>query len=101
MDTADLPFEVWAATSEARAVIAMALAYRDRPVDPDAPFIASRSIPHDGTRRVLAVGRTKGGSTLLQVPAPVPHVSTSHSYHQSSSIQKSTRGVMPAPKLET
>ena len=69
MSTADLPFKAWAATSEARAVIAMALAYRDRPVDPDAPFIASRSIPHDGTRRVLAVGRTKGGSTLLQVTA--------------------------------
>jgi len=36
---------------------------------PDAPFIASRRIPHDGTRRVLAVGRTRGGSTLLQVTA--------------------------------
>ena len=32
-------------------------------------FIASRSIPHDGDRRVLAVGRTRGGSALLQVTA--------------------------------
>lgn len=34
-------------------------------------FIASRSIPHkdDGKRRVLAVGRTKGGSALLQMSA--------------------------------
>jgi hypothetical protein len=36
---------------------------------PDAPFIASLRIEHDGSRRVLAVGRTKGGSALVQVSA--------------------------------
>ena len=32
-------------------------------------FIASRFIPHDGSRRVLATGRVKGGSSLVQIQA--------------------------------
>jgi hypothetical protein len=36
---------------------------------PDAPFIASRRAEHDGSRRVLATGRTRGGSPLVQVCA--------------------------------
>ena len=33
-------------------------------------FIASREkIPHDGSRRLLTLGRTRGGSPLLQMPA--------------------------------
>jgi hypothetical protein len=43
---------------------------------PDAPFIASReAIPHDGSpdglkrRRMLTLGRTKGGSALLSEAA--------------------------------
>jgi len=32
-------------------------------------FIATRRVEHDGTRRVLAAGRTKGGSPLLQMRA--------------------------------
>ena len=36
---------------------------------PDALFIASRRVEHDGSRRVLAVGRTRGGSPLVQVCA--------------------------------
>lgn len=34
-------------------------------------FIASRSIPHpdDGSRRVLATGKTRGGSALTQICA--------------------------------
>ncbi len=33
-------------------------------------FIASRGkIPHDGSRRVLTIGRTRGGSPLIQMPA--------------------------------
>ena len=35
-----------------------------------ALYIARRPrIPHDGSRRVLAAGRTRGGSALLQVSA--------------------------------
>ena len=63
------PFAVWAGTDEGRAVIAAALAYRNHPADPDAPFITARRVEHDGTRRVLAVGRTRGGSALLQLSA--------------------------------
>jgi hypothetical protein len=33
---------------------------------PDAPFIASLFIPHGRSRRVLAVGRIRGGSVLVQ-----------------------------------
>jgi hypothetical protein len=36
---------------------------------PDAPFIARLRVKHDGSRRVLAAGRTRGGSPLLQIPA--------------------------------
>ena len=36
---------------------------------PGAPVIASRPAEHDGARRVLAVGRTRGGSATLQVCA--------------------------------
>ena len=38
-------------------------------IGPDAPFTASRRVEHDGGRRVLATGRTRGGSPVLQVRA--------------------------------
>ena len=56
MSTADLPFGAWAATGEGRAVITAALAYRDRPADPEAPFIVSRFTPRDKGKRGLASG---------------------------------------------
>lgn len=33
---------------------------------PDAPFIASKAVPNAAGKRVLAVGRTRGGSALVQ-----------------------------------
>jgi hypothetical protein len=33
---------------------------------PDAPFIASKNVPNSDGKRVLAVGRTRGGSALVQ-----------------------------------
>ena len=39
---------------------------------PDAPFIASRFIPHDGSRRGLAGGAFINGETRIQGPAGAP-----------------------------
>jgi hypothetical protein len=36
---------------------------------PEAPFIAIYRVSNDKGKRVLAVGRTRGGSALLQVTA--------------------------------